>query len=297
MRSVTAPLLSVTTLLFSAAALSMMPTAVVAQNLEQRTRLATDHPDWFPDGSVVVSSNLTGSWQIWRVDPDGRFERLTRNDGQDDWPTVSPDGRLVAYASYRGDQNDIHVVDVVTGAETNLTTDGADDIHPTWSPDGSRILFNSTRDDPDHHQLYTMALDGSDVRRITEPGVTRTAASFSPDGTRIAHVVWGDDVDAQPEVWIMNADGTGERNLSAHPGFDGWPTWSPDGETIVFASNRVGWFQIWAVSPDGSDLRRLIRSPYNDRRPFFSPDGRRLSFDRETEEARNILIVEVAEGR
>lgn len=274
-------------------AMLMVPLPLFGQEGTQRTRLLTDHADWFPDGSVVVSSNLTGSWQIWRVSPERHFTQLTANSGQNDWPTVSPDGRHVAYASERDGQNDIWIVDVATGREVNLSQHAADDIHPTWTPDGRRILFNSNRDDPDRYQLYTMSVGGSDVRRLTTPGITRTAATFSPDGRQIAYVVRGDEENARPEVWVMNADGTGERNLSNHPGYDGWPTWSPDGSTIVFASNRQGWFQIWGISPDGSGLRRMVQSPYNDRRPFFSPDGTQLSFDRETAEARNILIVDV----
>jgi Tol biopolymer transport system component len=81
------------------------------------------------------------------------------------------------------------------------------------------------------------------------------------------------------DIWVAHPDGTGLRNLTSHPSTDGYPAWSPDGQTLAFSSDRTGNWDIFAVSADGSGLRNLTKTPStNERYPSWSPDGRRLAF-------------------
>ena len=80
--------------------------------------------------------------------------------------------------------------------------------------------------------------------------------SWSPDGRRIAFV---SDRDGNDEVYVINVDGSGLRNLTRNPARDGHPAWSSDGRTIGFVSNRGGNRDIYVMNADGSGQRNLTR--------------------------------------
>ena len=115
-----------------------------------------------------------------------------------------------------------------------------------------RIAFSSSRDSEpgtglSNFEIYSMALGGSDVTRLTTTGtfVPDLHPTWSPDGRRIAFERAG-------EIWVMNADGGGQTQLTSNTVFDSNPTWSPDGQKIAF-ERRIGVdYDIWVMNPDGS---------------------------------------------
>ena len=78
------------------------------------------------------------------------------------------------------------------------------------------------------------------------------------------------DRDGNVEVYVMNPDGSGKRNLTRHPGFDSAPDWSPDARKIVFSTKREGNFEVYVMNVDGSGQRNLTRNPALDRFPVWS---------------------------
>lgn len=88
------------------------------------------------------------------------------------------------------------------------------------------------------------------------------------------------DRSGNPDIFVMNADGTNLRRLTDHPANDIWPAWSPDGARIAFPSRRDGNFEIYLMNPDGTDLQRLTHTPGHEDFPAWSPDGARILFTR-----------------
>ena len=101
------------------------------------------------------------------------------------------------------------------------------------------------------------------------------APAWSRDGRTIVFVSWRD---GNGEVYAMNADSSGPRNLTQHPAKDVRPAWSPDGRRIAFVSQRDGNSEVYVMNADGSGKRNLTRNRANDDLPTWSPDGRRIAF-------------------
>src|SRR5262249_32814747 len=81
------------------------------------------------------------------------------------------------------------------------------------------------------------------------------------------------------EVFVANSDGSNLRNLTNNPFFDGWPTWSPDGKRIAFASNRRGHgYQIFVMEADGSNVQLVANTEGRATAPRWSREGKTIYF-------------------
>ncbi|HZI30115.1 MAG TPA: hypothetical protein VFD64_18230 [Gemmatimonadaceae bacterium] len=163
------------------------------------------------------------------------------------------------------------------------------------SPDGRRIVFTSLKDgDLD---IYTMNVDGTDVRRLTTAPGYDGGPWWSPDGTKIVYRAWHPPDSAgladyrnllaqrmvrpsRMELWVMNADGSNQRQITSLGGANFGPSWTPDGRRIIFSSNyknpRSRNFELYLVNLDGTGLEQITNHQEFDGFPMFSPDGRRI---------------------
>src|SRR5207247_9973244 len=99
--------------------------------------------------------------------------------------------------------------------------------------------------------------------------------AFPPDGARLAFV---SQRDGNPEIYVMNSDGTGATRVTNDPQADGRPSFTPDGQALVFQSSRTaGKQQIWTVNVDGTGLTQLTRDSVNSS-PAASPDGQPIAY-------------------
>lgn len=105
-----------------------------------------------------------------------------------------------------------------------------------------------------------------------------TQPAWSPDGQRIAFVGHEESMHGQPDIYVMNADGTGLINLTDGPSYDSDPAWSPDGRLIAFSSNRDGALNIFVMHADGSNPVNLTRKNRRETNPAWSPDGSRIVY-------------------
>ncbi len=99
--------------------------------------------------------------------------------------------------------------------------------------------------------------------------------AWSPDGRKLAFV---SRRDGNSEIYVMNADGSAQENLTRQPANDSHPSWSRDGRKLVFVSRRDGNSEIYVMNADGSGLRNMTRTPSDDLDPAWSPDGRAIAF-------------------
>ena len=136
------------------------------------------------------------------------------------------------------------------------------------------IVVASTRSG--RYQLYAAERANlAQLRKVMDDTATATEPAFSPDGSRIAFT---STRDGQPEVYVMDADGTNVSRLTNSPGLDGDPSFSPDGQAVVFHSQRTGHRQIFLQPITSSVAVPLTQEPADNSQPTMSPDGEVIAF-------------------
>jgi len=186
----------------------------------------------------------------------------------------------IAFASGGGGDDDIYVMNADGTGRTNLTNSAAYDAAPAWSPDGSKIAFSSDRDP--NRDIYVMNADGTGRTNLTNSAAYDAAPAWSPDGSKIAfsrtYEIHQHDGKWDYEIYVMNADGTGQTRLTNNAAWDNEPTWSPDGTQIAFASGFAARGDIYVMNADGTGQTNLTNGPTWDQSPSWSPDGSKIAF-------------------
>jgi hypothetical protein len=251
--------------------------------------LATPADAAFPgaNGKIAASVYLppVADWEIFSMNPDGSgLTNLTDSSSYDFQPAWSPDGAKIAFM--RGTTGEIAVMNADGTDLQNLTNDPANDNDPAWSPDGTKIAFSSSRAGPPG-QIYVMNSDGSAVTRLTQSGDYDIAPSWSPDGNRIAFTRESSSSSGHDRVWVMNADGTGQTDLTAAHTSDPFvnesdPDWSPDGGKLVFWSQDAaleGRDQVYTMNADGTGVAELTHTDTTDNAfAVWAPDRMKIAF-------------------
>ncbi|MBN9546932.1 MAG: PD40 domain-containing protein [Alphaproteobacteria bacterium] len=154
-------------------------------------------PQWSPDGkSVIFFGYRDGGYDLWEVNADGTNQHmLTEGTFDDREPIFSHDGSKIAFSSDRGDplgsNNNIWVMDVKSGALTQLTTNPAEDVMPAWSTDDKEVIFTSSRDT--YKTLWAVNVETKVERKIADSDGNIAAASMGPDGQLVYQSSVGND--------------------------------------------------------------------------------------------------------
>lgn len=238
--------------------------------------------------------------EVFTVNPDGTGETvLTNNMVRDGDPSFSPDGKLMAFESFRElavnptnmmtvPASEVFRMNAADGSNAmRLTTNGTpEDRSTSWSPDGSRIVFHSTRDPvppgspagSSTFEIYSMNADGSDQRRLTNNIFQDTFPAWSPDGKRIAFL---STREGDIEIYTMDPDGGNVVRVTDSIGEDAHASWSPDGKQLTFHSRRTGTIDIYRQNADGTGQATRLTTSETDSEffPIWSPDGKRIAFN------------------
>ena len=234
-----------------------------------------------PDGRRMVFIRIIeGREQLFIMNTDGTGEKqITRDDADHEDPAWSPDGRKIAFVLIEGGRKIVHIVNPDGSGREAVTPPTQSAIHPSWTPDGRRILY-CTDDDlrppvKNSSEIYAVDVATRAVRTLISGGVN-TFPVMSPDGRRILFRRMIGEMNS--EVFVADSDGGNPVNLTRHPSFEGWPSWSPDGRRIAFAGNRNANYQVFLMNADGSDVRLLANTEGRATVPRWSPDGRTVYF-------------------
>ena len=163
-----------------------------------------------------------------------------------------------------------------------LAVTGARPAEAAFPGGNGKIAFNSNRD-VGAGGIYTITPGGT-ADWITEESTTSSDPAYSPDGSRIAFIS-GSNTNSSYEVFVMNADGSGRRQITNTSVAEQEPAWSPDGSKLVYASNsfdvdRETDLEIWTINADGTRRRQLTSNSSSETQPAWSPDGSKIAFTR-----------------
>jgi len=173
--------------------------------------------------------------RVMLMRPDGsELHELTKAAGNSGFPSWSPDGKRIVYRFWSETEYGLRIMNLGDGSSTRLTS-GYDNF-PAWSPKGDLIVF--TRLSEDDYDIYTIRPDGTDLKRLTTTPGNDAHAMWSPDGKHIlfssARLGFKDEAPLydeipQPygELFVMNADGSGQRPLTDNQWEDATPAWAP----------------------------------------------------------------------
>jgi Tol biopolymer transport system component len=214
-------------------------------------------PAWSPDGTkLAFLGNNPSGLGIYVMDADGANRHLVV--ASTTQPIVvglawSPDGSKIAYSARSVAETtvDVWTVNIDGTGNGDIATVGE---FPAWSPDGSKLLFNRA------WTIVEANADGSNPTTVftPSPGMVAQAPSFSPDGTKIVFGLGSSSTAS--ELWVMNADGTGQKQLTNLPGYNTYPRYSPDGRFLAFEQSSAGQdgpFHLALMNADGSGTRTL----------------------------------------
>ena len=197
-------------------------------------------------------------------------------------------GKIVFQSDRAG--TNIHTISPTGGTVTNLTrSDGNSD--PAFSPDGSKIAF--VRSGVRGYDIFVMNADGSGRRQLMDTSAADLQPTWSPDGTQIAFVANnnrpGGDGSMDREIWVMNADGSGQRLLTNNTSDDYYPAWSPLGDQIAYVNHTDRNIYVMDTDPTTNDapVNLTPNSPTgcsptcyqgDDVDPAWSPDGTKIAY-------------------
>ncbi len=226
------------------------------------------------DTRIAFVKKSTSAADLYTINFDGSdLRRITNYNSLTLSPRWSPDGRQLAFTSYKDGKPDIYLRDLVSEKTEKLISYPGLNLPGSWSRDGTRLLVTVSRDG--NQEIYDMTVANRLLQRLTREFSIDVSPVRSPDERRIAFV---SNRNGSPQIYIMDADGGNVRRLTFEGNYNTSPAWSPKGKMIAYEGSVNGRFQIFIINEGGGDPQQLTFAGGDHESPTWSPDGRYLAY-------------------
>lgn len=199
-------------------------------------------------------------------------------------PSISPDGRYLAYTSYKEGKPNLFIMDLETGKDIHSDREDGMKLGTAWL---GKSTLGYSKTSGNHSTIYTFDAVSRQKKAIfTKEGIL-TSPSFSPDGTRMVFV---SDMFGNPQIFIKDLSSGDAKRLTYSGNYNTSPSFSPKGDLIVFVAKINGSFEICTMNLDGSNQRVLTSGGINDS-PQFSPCGRYILYSSKKGDQYNVYVM------
>ena len=232
----------------------------------------------------------TGQKEIYICDFDGyNTQAVTSDKSIAMLPRWSPDGKMLAYNSYKQGGAELYLKNMVTGVTKRVSRRSGLNIGAAWSPNGEEIAL--TLSDQGNSDIYEISLEGRILKRLTDHWSIDVSPSFSPDGKRLAFV---SNRSGSPQVYILTIENGKVERLTFDGKYNTSPSWSRLNKIAYTSMNENGSFDICTIDPNGGPVRVLTGDGWNDEDPCWSPDGRYIAFSSNRTGSYHIYIMNLS---
>lgn len=243
---------------------------------------------------IAFVSTRSGNQEINVMNADGSNARAaTANKSINTFPSWSPSGESILYTSYRFGNRPLLFVSTrgrgKPGRVLSRIGERMGIYRGVFAPNGPQLAIVMSQGDAS--EIFTVGLDGRNLRRLTNNRVIDVSPTWSPDASRIAFV---SDRSGSPQVYVMNADGSDQKRLTFQGSYNSNPAWSPDGRWIAYETRLEGQFDIWLIDPTGASNVPLVSHPRNDEGPTWAPNARKLAFSSTRRGRADIYVVDLS---